>query len=162
MAGTKAVRLGRPLSRRAVLAGLLLAPPALAGCSIGAAPQQTAPDPLIALADAARADAALAAAVAAATPGLAERVLPLRDARAQHASALDAEVARLNPQRASATPTAPPPAVPAAAATLVALRGAVTASGTAASAAALTMPATRIGLVASVAACCTTYAAVLG
>jgi hypothetical protein len=143
-------------SRRRVLVALGLAPFALTGCGLlGGA--DDGPDPLLALVAAARADAALAAAVVAAEPDLAERVDPLVAARTEHAAALDAEVRRLDP---GADPPPPPP--PAAApATLAALRDAVAASGTAAGDAALELPAERIGLVAAVAACCTTYAAVL-
>jgi hypothetical protein len=150
------------VSRRRLIAGLLLVPPALAGCSLGSSTTDAAPDPLIELADAARADAALAAAAVAADPELAERVTPLRTARTEHATALDAEVARLDPARATATATAAPalPA-PAGTVTLNALRDAVKASGQAAATAALTLPAARVGLVASVAACCATYGAVL-
>lgn len=147
-------------SRRRVLTGLVLAPVALAalpGCSAMA---DDGPDPLVALADAARADAALAAAVVAAEPGLAERVDPLRDARTAHAAALDAEVARLAGAPTPAPAAAGPPG--SAAAELPALRAAVTASAAAAAAAALDLPVERAGLVASVSACCATYAAVLG
>lgn len=154
-------RSSRPaLSRRRLLAGMLLAPPALAGCSFGSSTKDPGPDPLIALAAAARADAALAAAVVAATPELADRLTPLRTARTDHATALDAEVARLAP---GATPApAPGTATPAGTpVTAAAVQAAVLASGKAASAAALTLPAERVGLVASVAACCATYAAVL-
>lgn len=147
------------LSRRRLLAGLLLAPPALAGCSFGASTKDTAPDPLIALADAARADAALAAAAVAAAPELAERLTPLRTARTDHATALDAEVARLSP--GSTRTPAPAPAAPAGAVTQAAVQASVLASGKAAAAATLALPAGRVGLVASVAACCATYAVVL-
>lgn len=151
------------IPRRRVLAGALLAVPALAGCSLTGGGADEPPDPLIALADAARADAALAAAAIAATPALAERVQPLVDARTAHAAALDAEVARLDPERtASPTPgPTPAPPRPAAGDALAGVRAAVDASGKAAAAAALDLPAERIGLVASVAACCATYAAVL-
>jgi hypothetical protein len=165
MAGTSPVlsptAAGAVLSRRRLLAGLLLLPPALAACSLGGSADD-GPDPLIALAAAARADAALAAAAVAATPALADRVDPLRAARTEHAAALDAEVARLDPD-ATATPT--PPAAPPArtgTVTLAQLREALSASGKAAAAVVLVAPAERVGLVASVAACCTTYAAVLG
>lgn len=158
----------RVLSRRRMLAGLLLAPPLLAGCS-GKAAAPAPPDPLIALAAAARSDAALAAAViaAATTSGrasLTERVEPLRAARAEHAAALDAEVVRATPSR---TPPPPAPTPPSAGevvgqpATLAQLRDAVQASAKAAASAAMEVPVARVGLVASVAACCTTYAAVL-
>jgi hypothetical protein len=112
-----AAQVGPRLTRRALLAVALLGPP-LAACAPAGPTQAQAPDPLIALADAARADAALAAAVIAATPDLAGRVAPLRDARTEHAAALDAEVAR------QARRSAPRPAPRAAtgAATLDALR----------------------------------------
>jgi len=151
-------QVGPRLTRRALLAVVLLGPP-LAACAPARTTQGQAPDPLVALADAARADAALAAAVIAATPALAGRVAPLRDARTEHAAALDAEVARQAGR--SATP-APRPAAAAGAATLDALRRSVAASGESARQAALGVDARRVGLVASVAACCTTYAALLG
>jgi hypothetical protein len=141
-----------PLSRRQVLAGLLLLPPAVAGCGLVTASGPTEPDPLIALADAARADAALAA-----DPALAEALQPLVDARNQHAAALDAEVARLDPDRP--TPTPPPPA--AGRPGRAEVQRAVLASGRAAGDVALGLPPERVGLVASVAACCSTYAEVL-
>jgi hypothetical protein len=145
-------------SRRRLLAGLLLVPPAVAGCSLGSDPGSDEPDPLIALADAARADAALAAAALAADPELADALRPLADARAEHAAALDAEIARLEPDRPTPGPP-PPPATPEPG--LADVRQAVLASGRAASDVALGLPAERIGLVASVAACCSTYAEVL-
>lgn len=146
------------LTRRGLLAALLLVPPALAGCAPTRSGQAAAPDPLVALAAAARADAALAAAVIAATPDLAGRVGPVRDARTEHATALEAEVAR---QAGTTTaPTAKPPAT-GGAATVEALRRSVGAAGAAAGKVAITVDARRVGLVASVSACCTTYAAVL-
>ncbi|MHA6781336.1 hypothetical protein ACVGOW_10130 [Pseudonocardia saturnea] len=145
------------LSRRRVLAALALAPVAVAGCAFDRTPD--GPDPLLVLADAARADAVLAAAVVAADPGLAERVDPLGAARAEHAAALDAEVARLAGDGAP-PPTSVSPAPPAATG-LADLRAAVTASAAVAAAAALTLPAERVGLVASISACCATYGTVL-
>jgi hypothetical protein len=146
------------ITRRQMLAGLLLLPPALAGCSTADVPE--GPDPLIALADAARTDAALATAAIAASPALSDRVQPLVDARTAHAAALDIEVARLDTARPSTTPTtAPAPAH--GPATLAEVRAAVLASGQAAATAALDLPVERVGLVASVAACCSAYAEVL-
>jgi hypothetical protein len=145
-------------SRRRLLAGLLLVPPALAGCSLGGASGTDEPDPLIALADAARADAALAAAALGADPELAESLQPLVDARTEHATALDAEIARRDPDRPTPGPP-PPPATPGPG--LADVRQAVLASARTASDVALGLPAERIGLVASVAACCATYAEVL-
>ena len=147
------------MTRRALLAALLLGPP-LAACAPPRSAQAQAPDPLVALADAARADAALAAAVIAATPDLTGRVGPLRDARTEHAAALEAEVAR---QAGSTATAAPPRPVPSSgAATLDALRRSVAAAGEKAGQVALSADAHRVGLVASVAACCMTYAGLLG
>jgi HAMP domain-containing protein len=140
-----------------VLAGLLLLPPAAAGCALGRASGPTEPDPLVALADAARADAALAAAAVAADPALAEALQPLVDARTQHAAALDAEVARLDPDRPTPAPAPRPSTRPGRAE----VQRAVLASGRAAGEVALGLPPDRVGLVASVAACCGTYAEVL-
>jgi hypothetical protein len=144
------------LSRRRVLAGLLLLPPAVAGCALGSSAPD-GPDPLIALADAARADAALAAAAIAADRDLATALQPLVDARTQHAAALDAEVARLDPDRPTPSPAPPPAGRPG----RTEVQRAVLASGRAAGEVALGLPAERVGLVAAVAACCNTYAEVL-
>jgi hypothetical protein len=149
------------ISRRRMLAGLLLLPPALAGCSIGDGAGD-GPDPLIALAEAARSDAALAAAAVAASPALADRVRPLADARTAHAVALEAEVARADPDRAPVQQPTTPPGRPASTVTLAQVRAATVASGQAAAGAVLTLPVDRVGLVASVAACCAAYAEVLG
>jgi hypothetical protein len=148
---------GAALSRRRVLAGLLLLPPAVAGCALGRAAGPTEPDPLIALADAARADAALAAAAVAADQALASALQPLVEARTQHAAALDAEIARLNPSR----PTPGPAPRPAGRPGRAEVQQAVLASGRTAGGVALGLPSERAGLVASVAACCSTYAEVL-
>ena len=151
------------LTRRGLLTALLLVPPALAGCAPRPSAQATAPDPLIALAAAARADAALAAAVIAATPDLAGRVGPVRDARTEHAAALEAEVARqAGTTTAPGTPRSSAAPTPAGAATVDGLRRSVGAAADAAGQVAMTADARRVGLVASVAACCTTYAAALG
>lgn len=148
------------VSRRRVLAALALAPVALgglAGCAVGA-DDSDGPDPLIALADAARADAALAAALVADAPELAERVDPLVAARTEHTAALDAEVARLDPARPVTAPSSTPTPGDL---SLEGLRSALEASGAEAAAVALELPVERVGLVASVSACCATYAAVL-
>jgi hypothetical protein len=165
------------LDRRRMLALALLVPAAAAGlgaCGPGTVRPPKAPDPLIALADAARADAALAAAAIAGNPELTARVDPLRAARTEHAAALDAEVVRAGGVPHSAAPaatpgpSASPAAHPAAAPTVVTqsvtlarVREAVAASQRGAAALVPDLPAERVGLVASVAACCATYAAVL-
>jgi hypothetical protein len=159
-----------------VLALALLAPAAagLAACSRGA--RRDAPDPLIALAGAARADAALAAAALAADPGLRDRVEPLRAARAEHAAALEAEVVRAGGTLPSTAP-GPPPTAPdgppatgapgaspsgtAAPVTLARVRESAAAAQQAAARLVPGLPADRVGLVAEVAACCAAYAEVL-
>ena len=161
------------LDRRRVLALALLTPVAAAGlgaCGSATTRRAKGPDPLIALADAARGDAELAAAAIAANPDLAARVEPLRAARTEHATALDAEVVRLGgaprsaAPTASAVPSADPTAAPTGAArpvTLARVRDAVAASQRGAAQLVPDLPAERVGLVASVAACCATYVGVL-
>jgi hypothetical protein len=150
------------VGRRRILQLALVLPAAaavLGGCGARDS-RDDRPDPLIALADAARADAALAAAAVAADPALGPRIDPLREARTEHAAALDAEVARF----AGVPPTAVPSAAPQTAApavTLARVREAVARSQAGAAELVEDLPAERVGLVASVAACCATYAAVL-
>jgi hypothetical protein len=176
---------GPVLDRRRVLR-LALAVPAAAAVATGCTgtTRRKEPDPLVALADAARADAALAVAAVAADPALAARVEPLRAARTEHAAALDAEVVRVGGVPGTATPMATPTAAPAAppsgaagapatagstapgtatprVVTLAQVREAVAASQQGAADLVPDLPAERVGLVASVAACCATYAAVL-
>ena len=181
---------GPALDRRRVLRLALALPAAAAfvgGCS-GATARRKEPDPLVALADAARADVALAAAAVAADPGLSARIEPLRAARAEHAAALDAEVVRVGgvggvpggAAPASVGPTAAPAAPPTGSAqasgaagaspsasvtprvvTLAQVRDAVAASQRGAADLVPGLPAERVGLVASVAACCAAYAVVL-
>jgi hypothetical protein len=176
---TERTLLDGPLNRRRVLALALLTPVAAAGlgaCGPGTTGRTKGPDPLIALADAARSDAALAAAAVAANPDLSARVEPLRAARTEHAAALDAEVVRAGGTGPSAAPTAPATAAPTApppsgttvaptgvtqAVTLARVREAVAASQRGAAQLVPDLSAERVGLVASVAACCATYAAVL-
>jgi hypothetical protein len=178
--GSRAVAqqgLGPTLDRRRVLQLMLALPAAVtvvAGCSGVTTDRDKRPDPLIALADAARADAALAAAAITGDPTLAARIDPLRAARTEHATALDAEIVRVGGLPSTATPSVAPtaptsapgpgtatagPAAPAV--TLARVREAVAASQRGAAQLVPDLPAERVGLVASVAACCATYAAVL-
>jgi hypothetical protein len=180
--GSRAVAqagLSPTLDRRRVLQLMLALPAAatvVAGCSGATTDRDDRPDPLVALADAARADAALAAAVIAADPTVAARIDPLRAARTEHAAALDAEIVRVGGVPSTATPSMAPavgtagPAAPADAtgtaapapvATVARVREAVAASQRGAAELVPDLPAERVGLVASVAACCATYAAVL-
>ena len=82
------------------------------------------------------------------------------DARTAHAAALDAEVQRLRPLRHAASPPAPVPPVDGPV-PLARVRAAARAAADAAAAVALDLPVDRVGLVASVAACCAGYATVL-
>jgi len=155
------------VDRRRILQLALVLPVAagLGGCGAATDRRTGRPDPLIALADAARADAALAAAAVAADPALAARIDPLREARTEHAAALDAEVVRMGGPSAAPT-AAPPTAAPvtttaAPAVTLAEVREAVAASHVGAAELVENLPAERVGLVASVAACCAAYAGVL-
>jgi hypothetical protein len=139
-----------------------------------------APDPLPGLADAARADATLAAAAIAADPSLRGRLEPLRAARTTHAAELDRMLGRppstaapaapanpsATPRSAAATSTPPSGTAPSGTAGRDApgvrqVHDAITASAAAAAEAALVLPVEKVGLVASVAACCSTYAALL-
>lgn len=146
------------LPRRQVLAAIVCAPAVLGlgGCGLL---RDDRPDPLVTLADQARADVALAAAVVAADGLLAARVEPVRAARDTHATALEAEITRRDPD-AGRTRAAPGPtdALPP---TLAGLREALSASRSAATDVALALPVDRVGLVASVAACCGAYAELL-
>jgi len=159
---------GPIVGRRRILQMALVLPAAatvLGGCS-GVDRRATRPDPLIALADAARADAALAAAAVADTPALAARIDPLREARTEHAAAFDAEVVRMGGVSRAAVPpaataAAPPPTGTTPPVTLARVREAVKASQVGAAELVENLPAERVGLVASVAACCATYAALL-
>ncbi|MGE3289354.1 MAG: hypothetical protein AB7J32_25100 [Pseudonocardia sp.] len=157
-------------NRRQVLAAIVLAPivsggiGATAGCGVLG---DGAPDPLVPLATQARADAALAEAVAAAgstgstgSPGspVTAQAREIATARTAHAVALEAEITR---RSGAPAPAAPPGSAPAAGATPAALRAALTSAGETAVRAVLELPADRVGLVASVAACCTAHAEVL-
>lgn len=127
--------------------------PVLAACSPGTGRTDDTADALLALADGARMDAAMAVAAVTGDPGLAGRLEPLRAARMEHAAALDQAGGR-------APGSVPVPATPPSA-DLAAVRDAVAASGRTAGEVVPRASAHQIGLVAEVAACCATYAAVL-
>lgn len=164
---------GTALTRRHVLTRVLPAVavlPALGGCSLLGQGAASAPDPLPGLADAARADAALTSSVITADPSLRVRLEPLRAARTAHATAIDRMLGRPpgTPVPAAATATATSTATatttaPARSGTpgVAQLHDALAASAAAAGDAALTLDADQVGLVASVAACCAAYAALV-
>lgn len=144
------------MSRRRMLAWCVAAaalPPALAACSPGSGIGADDTQALLALADQARADAALAVAAVTADPALAERLEPLRAARIDHAAALDTAGGRT--AAASASPPAPDTA------DVARVRDAVVSSARAASDAVPQASAAQVGLLAEIAACCTTYGTVL-
>lgn len=169
---TPDVRVGVPrrVVLRAAVFGVALgsAGAGLAGCSFGATEPES-PDPLIALAESARSDAALAAAAVAATPDLAARLNPLVTARRAHYAALEQEIRRLDPSRSVTPSAANPPSTPSTAATgttgrasLAAVLAALGTSTKDAAAVVPGLPSERVGLVASVAACCAGYQVALG
>ncbi|WP_328309129.1 hypothetical protein [Actinomycetospora sp. NBC_00405] len=143
------------------LAGLAAAGTLGAGCA-----RPEGPDPLEEPLAAARDDAVTAAAAAAAYPELAGRLTPLSRARRAHADTLAAEIRRARPDRTATVDTAatPAPARPAAsaAAAVTALRRSLGTARDGAGALALTVEASRCGLLTSVAASCAGYVTVLG
>jgi hypothetical protein len=162
----------RPSRRRALAAGattaalFLAGPTALAGCT-ASAPALDAPDPLEAPARRAEADVALAAAVAQAHSTLAATARALAVDRAAHAATLRAELHRVHPDPVPTSATQPaPPAVPPPissdpAAAQAALTQAMHTAQDEAAALVITLPGYRAALLASVAACCATHAALL-
>ncbi|SFM74489.1 hypothetical protein SAMN05216207_1002228 [Pseudonocardia ammonioxydans] len=155
-AGTARRHPARAFTRRRMLAttaATVALPPVLAACAPGGQRQDDATDALLALADAARMDAALAVAAVTADPALAGRLEPLRAARMEHAAALDQAGGRA--PGSAPTPASPP------AADLAAVRDSVAAAARTAGEVVPQASALQVGLVAEVAACCATYAAVL-
>ncbi|WP_226365946.1 hypothetical protein [Pseudonocardia sp. ICBG162] len=142
-------------TRRQVLAtaAAVVATVPLAGCSSATTRTEDAFDALLALADAARSDAALIVAAVTGDPSLAGRLEPLRAARMEHAAALDQAGGRTPGQIAA--PATPPSG------DLAAVRDAVAGSARSAGEVVPRASALQVGLVAEVAACCATYAAVL-
>lgn len=160
---------GRRRVLRAALAtgGLLVAAPsvsALAGCSALGLDTQEGPDPLEAPAQRAEADAALARSVADGHATLAVAAGAYAVDRQAHATALRAEVHRVNPEptaTASNAPPAPPPEFPDLETARNALSGAIGRAQTEAAALVPAQPGYRAALLASVAACCASHSAVL-
>lgn len=164
----------RPSRRRVLAIGaatvtLLVASPAtLSGC-IGSGRPPEEPDPLEAPARRAEADSALAQAVAQAHPTLTAAASALAADRMAHGRTLHTELRRVRPEpaagaTAAAAPPAPvvPPSVhPDPADAQVALTQALRAAQYEAAGLVLTLPGYRAALLASVAACCATHAALL-
>jgi hypothetical protein len=159
-----------PNRRRVLAAGatlLLAGPAALTGCTLSArAPE--GPDPLESPARRAEADTALAAGVAQlavhADPVLAAAARALAADRMAHATTLRAELRRARPRPASGSaspPVAPLPANPDLASARGALTQAVHAAQDEAAGLVMTLPGYRAALLASVAACCASHAALL-
>ena len=164
------------LAAAASTAALVLAGPAgLTGCTASApAPEQ--PDPLESPARRAEADAAQALAAAQlvthADSGVAAAAKALAADRMAHATTLRAELRRVRPaaapSAAASLPAVPPPGAPPPAPTNPDLAGtrstlirAMHAAQDEAAALVLTLPGYRAALLASVAACCATHAALL-
>jgi hypothetical protein len=159
-------------SRRGVLAVgtalVLTGPAALTGCS-SSARAPSGPDPLESPARRAEADAALAQAVgqpeAHANPALAASARALAADRMAHATALQAELRRARPGAPSTSavppPAGPAPAAPDSSAARTALAQAARAAQDEAAGLVVTLPGYRAALLASIAACCATHAALL-
>lgn len=158
-------------SRRFVLAAgaatgalLVVGPGVLAGCAPSDVPPPGQPDALEPPARRAESDAALARAVADAHPELAAGARALAADRQAHALALRTEIARVRPgagPSSSAPPPVPVTAAPDQAGARHALTAAVRAAQQEAAELVTTLPAYRAALLASVAACCSSHAAVL-
>ncbi|MGQ0719800.1 MAG: hypothetical protein ACT4NP_21260 [Pseudonocardiales bacterium] len=170
-----------PSRRRMLAAGVTLlvaGPAALAGCTGSPAPPEP-PDPLESPARRAETDSALAQAVAQMATQLAGPTAPQTHAalaaaastlaadRLAHASMLRAELRRVQPAPAPssaappAAPAPPPFADPDLASARAALLRAVHAAQDEAARLVMTLPGYRAALLASVAACCATHAALL-
>jgi hypothetical protein len=162
----------RPSRRHILAAGASTAalfvagPAALAGCS-ASAPGPEEPDPLESPARRAEADAALATAVAGMHSTLAAVANALAADRATHATALRAELHRVQPTSVPphaappAPPAAPPPVSPDKATAQAALTQAMRAAQDEAAELVITLPGYRAALLASVAACCATHVTLL-
>ncbi|MGZ4588768.1 MAG: hypothetical protein ACXVX9_13305 [Mycobacteriaceae bacterium] len=144
------------------------------GCGFFSGEQKTvepsdtpAEDPMLPIADAARADAAMATQVANSSPTRAVQLAIIAADRTAHATALDAEIARAagkganSPSPVSATASAAPSTAVAPAPTVEGLRTRLQHNQSAAADLARTVPAYRAGLLGSVAAACAAELAVL-
>ncbi|TDD49222.1 hypothetical protein [Saccharopolyspora elongata] len=153
------------LGRRSALrlfAAVPVAAALTAACS--SAPEE--PDPLVALAAAAKSDAQLAKAIAQAHPGLADAAGEVASVRSEHAAALQREVDRVNPRDPEDPPSVPDPApqqAPSSASTATkALRDALTGAQDRAAQLVPGVEPYRAGLLGSVAASCASLREVLG
>ncbi|MGP4018191.1 hypothetical protein [Saccharopolyspora sp. 5N708] len=153
------------LGRRSVLRLFAAAPVAAAlTTACGSAPDE--PDPLVALATAAKSDVQLAKAVAQAHAGLADAANEVASARTAHAEAMQREVDRVNPPDPDDPPSvpdvAPQPAPTAADAAAKVLRDALAMAQQKAAQLVPGLPTYRAGLVGSISASCASLREVLG
>lgn len=147
---------------------VLTGPAALTACS-SSTRAPSGPDPLESPARRAEADAALAQAVgqaeAHANSALAASARALAADRMAHATALRAELRRARPGPPSTSavppPAGPAPAAPDSSAARTALGQAARAAQDEAAGLVVTLPGYRAALLASIAACCATHAALL-
>lgn len=146
----------------AVPALLMAGPTMLTGCTSSAPPAHDEPDPLEGPAQRAEYDVALALAVASAHPALEARAVALAADRQAHATALHGELSRVRPSPppVSTTPsTAPVVGTGDQAGAADALAGMVRTAQDEAAGLVATLPGYRAALLASVAACCASHAA---
>ena len=158
-------------SRRQVLTAglavgtlLMAGPTALTGCTSSAPPAHDEPDPLEGPAQRAEYDVALALAVASTHPALEARAVALAADRQAHAIALRGELRRVRPSPPPVSATPPPAPVVATAdqaGAADALSGVVREAQDEAAGLVAMLPGYRAALLASVAACCASHAALL-
>jgi len=159
-----------PTRRRVLAAAATLSvagPAALTGCTLPVRIPEV-PDPLESPARRAEADATQASTVAqlaaGADPALAAAARALATDRRTHAATLRAELRRVRPRPAphsASPPAAPQPATPELTSARGVLAQAVRAAHDEAAGLVMTLPGYRAALLASVAACCATHAALL-
>ncbi|MGH3938096.1 MAG: hypothetical protein ACRDTG_05585 [Pseudonocardiaceae bacterium] len=162
---TESRRSRRQLLTAGVAVGTLLmaGPTALVGCASSAPPVPDEPDPLENPAQRAEHDIALALAVAGAHPAWETRAVALAADRQAHATALRGELRRVRPSPPpiSSTPTTPVTATADQTAAPEALAEAMRAAQDEAAGLVTMLPGHRAALLASVAACCASHAALL-
>ncbi|GAA4619267.1 hypothetical protein [Saccharopolyspora hordei] len=153
------------LGRRSVLR-MIAASPVVAALTTACSSAPDEPDPLLALAKAAKSDAQLARAVAETHAGLAAVAEEVAAVRGEHARALQREIDRVNPRDPEDPPSVPEPpqrrAPGSASEATTALTDALTAARDRAAELVPTLPTHRAGLVGSVSASCASLLEVVG
>ncbi|MCI2420321.1 hypothetical protein MOQ72_23020 [Saccharopolyspora sp. K220] len=155
-----------PVLRRRSVLRLFAAVPVAAALTTACSSASDEPDPLVALATAAKSDAQLARAIAQAHSGLADAANEVAAARSAHAEAMQREIDRVNPPDPEDPPSvpdvAPPPSPGASDAAAKVLRDALSLAQQKAARLVPGLPTYRAGLVGSISASCASLREVLG